>query len=93
MIAPALADGPDAADLALYATCTSAAEAQPLGARGAALCAKVYTRIKLSFLPDMSPEALAALTPSERAEVNRAGYAAYTHWKRGSFDFAENLRD
>ena len=89
----AFAHEPDAKDLALYATCSSAAESQLLGTHEAALCARVFMRIKLSFLPDVGPEDLANLTSEERARVNRAGYAAYLDWKAGMFQFAETLRE
>lgn len=77
---------PDGADLAHFATCTNAAVSRILGQDEARTCAAAFLRIKLSFVPKLSPETYGRLTPGERAAANRAGYEAYVRWHVGTSD-------
>jgi hypothetical protein len=73
---------PDSEDLRIYLQCAQASNERLLGFDEAAFCSTAFTRIKLSFLPDMRLDTYNRLPPLEKSAVDRLGYARYLEWKR-----------
>lgn len=67
--------------IAAYFLCSEAAEVTVLPPAEAAACVETYTDVKLSFVDGMDRDDYDALSASERAEVNRMGYAGYVAWR------------
>lgn len=85
--APALAsdlvdDGhaPDERLLQAHFLCDEASRSTPLDRGLVVFCSKVFQAIKLGFLPGVTPDTYAAMTPREQALANRAGYVAWRNW-------------
>ncbi|MEM8973792.1 MAG: hypothetical protein AAGD43_17165 [Pseudomonadota bacterium] len=71
---------PDQNYLRAYRTCAREAEVRQLSHAEATACLDAYTRLKLSFLPEVSFDDYARLAPEERWTVNQRAYAAYSGW-------------
>jgi hypothetical protein len=73
--------GPDDADLRQYSDCSEAAMKRVLRLDEASACARVFMKIKLSFVRGVGLQAYDRLPPQEKAAVNLAGYRRYLEWR------------
>lgn len=71
---------PDMQTLTAYMFCDAASSVRALDRAEVRACAAVYTRLKMSFLADVSVADLNRMTPGGRAEANRRSYMAYRAW-------------
>ncbi len=65
---------------AIHDGCSQAARRSVLSPGEAALCARAFLELKLSFLPGMTLDRYESLAAAERVSANRAGYAAFRDW-------------
>ncbi|NRB35362.1 MAG: hypothetical protein HRU31_11570 [Rhodobacteraceae bacterium] len=72
--------------VAAYILCSEAAALRQLTADETRQCLGLYQEIKLELVPGLTPEDFAALTPKDRAWVNREGYRAYREWRMANAD-------
>lgn len=77
--------------IAAYFLCSEAAEIRVLPPTEAAACVDTYTDVKLSFVDGLDRDDYHALSASERAELNRMGYAAYRAWRAENPALVEQL--
>jgi len=77
--------------IAAYFLCSEAAEIRVLPHAEAAACVETYTDVKLSFVDGVDRDDYNALSASERAEVNRMGYAGYVAWRGENPALVEQL--
>ena len=66
--------------IASYFLCSEAAEVRVLSHAEVETCTATYRQVKLSFV-ELRTEEFEAMSATERAEVNRQGYAAYVDWR------------
>ncbi|WP_299164859.1 hypothetical protein [uncultured Tateyamaria sp.] len=67
--------------IAAYFLCSEAAEVRVLPPAEAAACVDIYTDVKLSFVDGVDRNGYHDLSTTERADVNRTGYAGYLAWR------------
>ena len=84
---------PDPADLRIYIFCSDVAAQRPLGFEEAVACGHVFDRVKLAFVPGVTPEEFRALKTRERAAVNLVGYQRFREWFDANPDEIERLRN
>lgn len=77
--------------IAAYFLCSEAAEVTVLPPAEAAACVDTYTEVKLSFVDGVDRDDYDALSASERAEVNRMGYAGYVAWRDQNATLVDQL--
>ena len=63
-----------------YSTCSQTATQREMSISEAELCAEIYTRLKLTFLPGSNYERFRRLSAATRAHGNEKAYAAYRAW-------------
>jgi hypothetical protein len=73
--------GPDDVDLRKYRDCSEVAMKRLLSLDEATACARVFMKIKLSFVPGVGLQAYDRLPPKEKAAVNSSGYMRYMEWR------------
>ncbi|MCB1347293.1 MAG: hypothetical protein KDK11_01110 [Maritimibacter sp.] len=83
---------PDPADLRIYIFCSDVAAERPLGFEEAVACGHVFDRVKLAFVPGVTPEEFMALETRDRAEVNLVGYRRFREWFDTNPDLIDQLR-
>lgn len=71
---------PDPDALMRHFLCWEWSRTQVLALSAARACSQTFLAIKLGFVPDMTPARYLALSPAEKAQVNRIGYAAWRTW-------------
>lgn len=64
----------------LYSECSRTAIQREMSLHEATICAEVYTRLKLSFIPGSDYDRYKTLSPKTRAIGNAKGYTAYRAW-------------
>lgn len=84
---------PNIDDLRFYRACNRTAETQLLGFDEAGLCSRAFLRIKLAFVPAVTPEAFDRLPPRQKAEVNTLGYLRYLDWSKANARWLTTLDD
>lgn len=77
--------------IAAYFTCSEAAELRVLERTEAEACAAAYMEIKVGFVPNVDMQAYQSMTPEERADVNRRGYAGYVAWRAANPDLVSQM--
>ena len=76
--------------LADYLACSNLAEVHILSPSDARRCADTYLALKLSFLPDVAPEAYWKLSVEQRWAAQKMGYAAFLRWKEANVRIAQS---
>lgn len=84
--------GPSDEGLLLYFACSEVAIHRALSFDEATVCGAAFQRIKLSFVPGVEPSDYGALSPLERAAINRVGYERYLEWSAENAAGVEALR-
>jgi hypothetical protein len=85
--------GPDEADLRHYFDCSKVATMRLLSLDEATGCARVFMRIKLSFVPGVGLNDFDRLPLQEKAAVNLVGYRRYVEWLSENSGEVEDLRN
>ena len=76
-----------------YFLCSGAAEQRLLDRSEVEACTGIYIQVKLSFLPDIDLTDYQEMTVKERADTNRAGYAAYLAWRAANADLVQSMEN
>ena len=63
-----------------YRQCSAEAGTRMLHKDEVMACSTIYLQLKLSFVDGVALSDYAALSPKDRASVNRQGYEAYRVW-------------
>ncbi|WP_107497089.1 hypothetical protein [Thalassobius sp. I31.1] len=79
--------------ITFYLTCSVAAEERILTQSEVTSCASAYTAVKLSFIPDITPDTFAALPVEQRVAINNDAYAAWVAWQAANPDTITNMRN
>ncbi len=77
--------------IASYFLCSEAAEVRVLSRAEVDTCTSIYTEVKLGFLPDVDLAVYQSMSATERAAVNRRGYAAFVAWRAENADLVAEM--
>lgn len=71
---------PAEAELRQYLHCSGEAARRLLGPGEAEACVMAHTRVKLAFLPGMTPSAFGRLPPPQKAALNLIAHERFVAW-------------
>lgn len=75
-----------------YFVCSAIAEKRVLTGSEAESCSELYLATKLHFVPNVDVETFRALSPTEKATINKKAYLAFLAWKSANPELVKALK-